>query len=108
MPLLVIEHYLRQEDLQRFIAVLDERLLDLCTGKDTAGLHLTIPEYEEWQRTGKLTHVGGARLVMDSFAAAYQDTIRVPHEVNFEIYDHLRELFGIHKTWGIELPQGAC
>ena len=52
---------------------LDDRLLNYATGSE---VFVTIPEYEQWQRTGKLTHIRSVLVVQDAAAASWQDARR--------------------------------
>lgn len=59
---------------ERFMAALDERLMDLVTCRDGDRM-LTVSEYQRWERTRTLEHVRNVRVVQDAVAAAYQDTV---------------------------------
>lgn len=56
--------------LDRLAVVLDGRLEDLATSPNWA---MSITEFYEWQRTGRLLHVKTVRSINDAFAAACQD-----------------------------------
>lgn len=79
--------------LSRFKAALSERLLELATAPDEP---ITIPEYQAWMATGKLTlALARNRSVRDALAASWQDAWGCdPHsdeaiEVRARIHDAL-------------------
>lgn len=55
----------------RFIAILDERLMDIAT---TPKLYaMSVPDYEQWQKMRTLNHVRNVHVVRDCVAGAWDD-----------------------------------